>query len=70
MPLTAFQGAVLTLLAPQRSDASYLAGGAALHIGPAGERFINDLNFFQALRGIVWVISTSFDRAAVGGGYR
>ena len=48
MPLTAFQGAVLTLLAPQRSDASYLAGGAALHIGPAGERFSNDLDFFHS----------------------
>ena len=48
MPLTAFQGAVQTVLAPPRSDASYLAGGAALHIGLAGERFINDLNFFTA----------------------
>lgn len=47
MPLTDFQVAVLALLAPQRSDASYLAGGAALHIGPAGERFSNDLDFFH-----------------------
>ena len=48
MPLTAFQAQVLTLLAPQRSDASYLAGDAALHLGPAGERFSNDLDFFHA----------------------
>lgn len=47
MPLTPFQSKVLALLAPQRSAASYLAGGAALHIGPAGERFSNDLDFFH-----------------------
>ena len=47
MPLTAVQASVLALLAPQRSDASYLAGGAALHIGPSGERFSNDLDFFH-----------------------
>ena len=46
MPLAAFQAAVLALLAPQRSEVSYFAGGAALHIGPAGERFSDDLNFF------------------------
>ena len=48
MPLTPFQASVLALLAPQRSDVSYLAGGAALHIGPAGERFSNDLDFFHS----------------------
>ncbi len=48
MPLTTFQAEVLALLAPQRSEASYLAGGAALHIGPAGERFSNDLDFFHS----------------------
>ncbi len=48
MPLTAFQTSVLALLAPQRSDASYLAGGAALHLGPAGERFSNALDFFHS----------------------
>ena len=48
MPLTAFQASVLALLAPQRSDVSYLAGGAALHLGPAGERFSNDLDFFHS----------------------
>ena len=47
MPLTAFQAAVLALLAPNRSDASYLAGGAALHLGANGERFSNDLDFFH-----------------------
>lgn len=48
MPLTAYQAEILARLAPQRSDASYLAGGAALHLGPAGERFSNDLDFFHA----------------------
>lgn len=47
MPLTPFQATVLALTAPQRSEASYLAGGAALHIGPAGERYSNDLDFFH-----------------------
>jgi len=48
MPLTDFQAEVLALLAPQRSEASYFAGGAALHIGPEGERFSNDLDFFHS----------------------
>ncbi len=47
MPLTEFQADILAVVAPQRSDASYLAGGAALHIGPSGERFSNDLDFFH-----------------------
>ena len=47
MPLTAFRAALLALLAPQRTEVSYLAGGAALHIGPAGERFSDDLDFFH-----------------------
>lgn len=48
MPLTDIQATVLALLAPHRSDQSYLAGGAALHMGSAGERFSNDLDFFHA----------------------
>jgi hypothetical protein len=48
MPLTPFQSRVLALLAPQRSEASYFAGAAALHLGPAGERFSNDLDFFHS----------------------
>lgn len=48
MPLTEFQTAILAVVAPQRSDASYLAGGAALHFGPVGERFSNALDFFHS----------------------
>jgi hypothetical protein len=48
MPLTDIQATVLALLAPQRSEQSYFAGGAALHLGAAGERFSNDLDFFHA----------------------
>jgi hypothetical protein len=48
MPLTPFQTEVLALLGPQRSDDSYFAGGAALHLGPDGERFSNDLDFFHS----------------------
>jgi hypothetical protein len=48
MPLTPFQAEVLALLAPHRSDASYLAGGAALHLGAEGQRFSDDLDFFHS----------------------
>ena len=47
MPLTDFQATVLAHVARNRSDASYLAGEAALHIGSDGERFSNDLDFFH-----------------------
>jgi hypothetical protein len=47
VPLTDFQSTVLAVLAPGRSQESYLAGGAALHLGPAGQRFSNDLDFFH-----------------------
>jgi hypothetical protein len=47
MPLTAFQASVLALLAPQRTEQSYLAGGAALHMGASGQRVSNDLDFFH-----------------------
>jgi hypothetical protein len=48
LPLTPFQAAVLTRLAPQRSEESYLAGGAALHLGADGQRYSDDLDFFHA----------------------
>jgi hypothetical protein len=48
MPLTPFQAEVLARLAPQRSEASYLAGGAALHLGEDGQRFSDVLDCFHA----------------------
>lgn len=48
MPLTPFQSSILSLLAPQRSVDSYLAGGAALHLGSAGERYSEDLDLFHS----------------------
>lgn len=48
MPLMPLQAELLAILAPHRSDASYFAGGAALHLGAEGERFSNDLNFFHS----------------------
>jgi hypothetical protein len=48
MPLTELQAEILSLLAAQRSEQSYFAGGAALHMGPSGERFSNDLDFFHS----------------------
>ena len=46
MPLTPFQASVLALLAPTRTEASYLAGGSALHLGAQGERYSEDLDIF------------------------
>ena len=47
MPLTKFQLQIARLLAPNRTDDSYLAGGAALHFSPKSKRFSNDLDFFH-----------------------
>lgn len=47
MPLTPFQGRILSLLATNRSEDSYLAGGAALHITPRSKRYSNDLDYFH-----------------------
>ena len=47
MPLTKFQERVAKLLAAHRSEDSYLAGGAALHITPNSTRYSNDLDYFH-----------------------
>jgi hypothetical protein len=47
MPLTEFQSNVAGLLATNRSEDSYLAGGAALHIEPESRRYSNDLDYFH-----------------------
>jgi hypothetical protein len=47
MPLTSFQREVASLLAANRTEDSYLAGGAALHIAPNSQRFSNDLDYFH-----------------------
>ena len=47
MPLTTFQQALLADLAHNRTDDSYLAGGAALHFAPNSARFSDDLDFFH-----------------------
>ena len=47
MPLTPFQREVAVLLAANRTDDSYLAVGAALHIAPNSQRFSNDLDYFH-----------------------
>lgn len=47
MPLTEFQSLVARLLAPNRSEDSYLAGGAALHLAPNSQRYSNDLDYFN-----------------------
>ncbi len=47
MPLTKFQSEVAKLLAPNRSEDSHLAGGAALHLEPNSTRYSNDLDYFN-----------------------
>jgi hypothetical protein len=47
MPLTEFQREIAILLASNRSEDSYLAGGAALHIEPNSRRYSNDLDYFH-----------------------
>jgi predicted nucleotidyltransferase component of viral defense system len=47
MPLTDFQAALGRLLAENRSEDSYLAGGAAILASPNTQRFSRDLDYFQ-----------------------
>lgn len=47
LPLTDYQRSVARSLAKNRSEDSYLAGGAALHIEPNTKRYSNDLDYFQ-----------------------
>lgn len=47
MPLTPFQEGVLRLLAENRQEDSYLAGGGALHGAPNSLRYSQDLDFFH-----------------------
>lgn len=47
MPLTEFQARIGRLLAVNRSEDSYLAGGAAILAAPNTRRFSNDLDYFH-----------------------
>ncbi len=47
MPLTAFQQDIAQRLAMNRTPASHLAGGAALHFLPNSKRYSNDLDYFH-----------------------
>lgn len=47
MPLTAFQRRLGRLLAVNRSEDSYLAGGAAILAAPHTQRFSHDLDYFN-----------------------
>lgn len=47
MPLSKFQGDLGRLLAKNRSEDSYLAGGAALHAAPNSIRYSQDLDYFH-----------------------
>ena len=47
MPLTKFQMQIAKLMAENRSEDSYLAGGAAIHFSPKSKRYSNDLDYFH-----------------------
>jgi hypothetical protein len=47
VPLTEFQRELLAVLAANRSEQRYLAGGAALHFAPNSTRYSNALDFFH-----------------------
>ena len=47
MPLTAFQAWLGRLLAENRSEDSYLAGGAAILAAPNTHRYSRDLDYFH-----------------------
>lgn len=47
MPLSAFQSEVALALAKNRTQDSYLAGGAAMHLAPRSTRYSNDLDYFN-----------------------
>ena len=47
MPLTDFQAKVAAALAPNRSEDSHLAGGAAIHRDAGSLRYSNDLDYFH-----------------------
>jgi len=47
VPLTAFQRALLAVLAAGGTDDRYLAGGAAMHFAPTSVRYSDDLAFFH-----------------------
>jgi len=47
MPLTAFQARLGRLLATNRSEESYLAGGAAILAAPNSRRYSRDLDYFH-----------------------
>ncbi len=47
MPLTAFQSEIGRLLAVNRSEDSYLAGGAAILLQPNTRRFSQDIDYFH-----------------------
>src|SRR5271170_3706642 len=53
MPLTPHQAAVAHLIAGNRSPASHLAGGAALHLEPKSLRISNDLDYFHDAEALV-----------------
>lgn len=47
MPLTPFQAELVRLLSGSRTEDSYLAGGAAIHLDPNSTRYSNDLDYFH-----------------------
>jgi len=47
MPLNSFQTQLVKLLASNRSETAYLAGGAAINLSPESHRYSADLDYFH-----------------------
>lgn len=70
MPLTEFQAALGRLLAVNRSEDSYLAGGAAILAAPETQRYSHDLDFFHDSAERVASAYAADHDLLIGHGYR
>lgn len=69
MPLTEFQSALGRLLAENRSEDSYLAGGAAILAAPNTQRYSQDLDYFHDSAARVASAFADDQKTLAGSGY-
>jgi hypothetical protein len=66
--LTDYQAEIARTLAAQRSEDSYLAGGAALHLEPNTQRYSNDLDYFHdSVKRVAEAFAADRNALTVGG---
>jgi hypothetical protein len=69
MPLTEYQNALGRLLAGNRSEDSYLAGGAAILASPNTQRYSQDLDYFHDSAARVATAFADDQKTLAGAGY-